>query len=766
MTDIEKQGKFYLGKTLQKGKKREEILLVDSKDFTTHALCIGMTGSGKTGLGIALLEEVALDKIPAIIIDPKGDMGNLFLAFPHLSSEEFLPWVDQEEAATEGIKPEELAAKTAKEWSTGLKEWGEDQARVEKLLSSVERTIYTPASDAGVPLSILNSFAAPPKEVRKDSALLRERILSVTSSLLGLLGINADPIKSREHILISTLMSFAWERGEDLDLAELISQVQNPPFHQIGALDIDSFFPEKERKALSVKLNNLLASPGFQAWMEGEPLDIQQLLYSKEGKPRHAIISIAHLSDEERMFFVTLLLSQFVTWMRAQSGSSSLRALLYMDEIFGFFPPTATPPSKLPMMTLLKQARGYGVGIVLVTQNPVDLDYKGLSNCGTWFIGKLQTERDKSRVLEGLKVASNGEIEAKELDALLSSTGKRKFILQSIHEKKPFLFETRWTLSYLCGPMTLSQIRQLQQSKPSLKLGVRKKKESRAASKPTLPRGFSEYYVHPGKTQSADYTPLVFGKAKLHFVDGKIGVDTWKEVKLVAAFENGDENVAWENSEMVSTLPWVEAPLPKSSFGSLPSGISLEALSKGFEKFLYQTETYLVYKSGKSISQTGESEAQFRSRLASEGFSTAAEDKVREKYQKKIEALKEKQRRLQGKLARAKERASSQKTDTLLSFGGTLLGALFGKKITKGTITGVGSSIKKAGKIVSGSQEEERVLQDVQECSLELQRVQTEMEEELGKRAGREIPITTLTLRPKKTDISVEQIALVWTASN
>ena len=362
---------FYLGKEVESGKPLE----VNAKDLTTHAVCVGMTGSGKTGLGIALIEEAALNNIPSIVIDPKGDLGNLLLTFPDLTPEEFAPWVEDGDPKA-----------VAKTWRDGLAKWNEGTKDIKKLRDTVEMAIYTPASRSGIPISILSSFNAPEK---LDDQTLRDRVMSLTSSLLGLLGINADPLKSREHILISTIITNAWNNKEDLDIETMIDQVQNPPFSKIGALDTDTFFPSKERKNLSISLNNLLASPGFHAWMEGDPLDIQTLFYTIEGKAKVSVISIAHLSDSERMFFVTLLLNEMISWMRRQPGTSNLRGILYMDEIFGFFPPTATPPSKLPMLTLLKQARAFGIGVVLATQNPVDSRLQGA--CQLWDLVHWQT---------------------------------------------------------------------------------------------------------------------------------------------------------------------------------------------------------------------------------------------------------------------------------------------------------------------------------------------------------------------------------------
>ena len=410
MEDYEKLGAFYLGRPydLKEKKAKEGILLYDSKDLLTHAVCVGMTGSGKTGLCIALLEEAAIDGIPAIIIDPKGDLTNLLLTFPDLKPEDFAPWVNEEDAQKKNLSTADYAAQQAELWKKGLADWGQDGARIKRLRDAADFRIYTPGSNSGIPVSILKSFAAPPEAIREDGELMAERVNTTVTSLLGLLEIEADPIKSREHILISTILNTSWINGQDLDIAGLIQQIESPPMTKVGVKDIESFFPFKDRQELAMSLNNLLAAPGFSSWMEGEPLDIQQILHTAEGKPRLSIFSIAHLNDAQRMFFVSLLLNQTLGWMRTQSGTTSLRAILYMDEIFGYFPPTANPPSKVPLLTLLKQGRAFGLGVLLVTQNPVDLDYKGLSNAGTWFIGRLQTERDKARMLEGLEGIAGG----------------------------------------------------------------------------------------------------------------------------------------------------------------------------------------------------------------------------------------------------------------------------------------------------------------------------------------------------------------------
>ena len=463
MLDFEKLGSFYLGKRYDEGagSLADDLVLYDAKDLTTHAVIIGMTGSGKTGLGVGILEEAALDHIPVIAIDPKGDMGNLLLTFPKLAAQDFRPWVNTRAASDKGQTADEYAAAQAALWKKGLGEWGQTGKRIRQLRNSVDMAIYTPGSNAGLPVSVLQSFAAPDTALRDDVDLYRERVQATATGILTLLGIDADPVSSREHILVSRLLDHAWRQGQDMDIAGLIAAIQEPPFTQIGVMGVDAFFPAKDRFALAMRLNNLLAAPGFEAWMQGAPLDARTLFYTAEGKPRISIMSIAHLDDDLRMFFVSMLLNEIISWMRAQPGTPSLRAILYMDEIFGFMPPVANPPSKTLFLTLLKQARAYGLGLVLATQNPVDLDYKGLSNTGTWFIGRLQTERDKARVMEGLEGASQGDFDKQRMERTLAGLGKRRFLLHNVHEDEAVVFGTRWVMSYLAGPLTRDHIRTL-----------------------------------------------------------------------------------------------------------------------------------------------------------------------------------------------------------------------------------------------------------------------------------------------------------------
>jgi len=474
----EKLGSFYLGAEydLQSDQHNELAVNYDARDLTTHAVCVGMTGSGKTGLCLGLLEEAALDRVPAILVDPKGDITNLLLQFPDLRPDDFRPWVNVDDARRKGQSVDDYATATADLWRNGLAEWGINGERIRTLQETVDYTIFTPGSDAGVPINILGSLAAPGLDFATDGELIRERISGTVAALLGLVGIKADPVRSREAILLSNIFEHFWQANRDLDLAQLILAIQNPPVRQVGVFDVDTFFPQNDRFELAMAFNNLIAAPTFQSWLQGEPLDIDRLYFTADGKPRHTIFYIAHLSDSERMFFMTLLLEGIVTWMRRQSGTTSLRALLYIDEIFGYFPPTAAPPSKRPLLTLLKQARAFGLGVILVTQNPVDIDYKGLTNAGTWFIGKLQAERDKARVLEGLKgaIAESGGNANVDYDEVITRLGSRVFLMHNVHAARPVIFHTRWAMSYLRGPLTRPQVRDL--------LGQQQSKKTNAAT--------------------------------------------------------------------------------------------------------------------------------------------------------------------------------------------------------------------------------------------------------------------------------------------
>jgi hypothetical protein len=725
-----------------------------------------MTGSGKTGLCIGLLEEAAIDGIPALVIDPKGDLSNLLLNFPGLSQQEFEPWINQDDARTQGVEPAAFAAQQAELWKNGLAKWDQDGARIQRLRESADFTIYTPGSDAGVPVSIVQSFAAPSKELLDDREMLRDRISATATSLLGIAGIDADPVQSREHALLSNILDNAWRNGQDLSLEALIAQVQKPPFSKVGVMDLNAFYPEKDRFGLAMSLNNLLASPGFEAWLQGEALDIGKLLYTAQTKPRIAIFSIAHLSDAERMFFVSLLLNQTLSWVRSQSGTTSLRALLYMDEIFGYFPPVANPPSKKPLLTLLKQARAYGLGVVLATQNPVDLDYKGLANTGTWFIGRLQTERDKARVMEGLEGAAaqtGTSFDRAKMDQILAGLGKRVFLMNNVHEPEPVLFETRWTLSYLRGPLGRPEIRKLMDAKKSggstaAATAVRKA----GGAPPVLPPDVPQYFV-PARSQNPQYKPMVLGSAKVQLTDTKAGVDLPTDVLLLAPVSDG---VICADGAAFSDLP-----------AGAATAKSFAKFKTDFAAYLFRTQKLDLFKSPSlgAISKPGESEKDFRLRLqqAAREERDALSETLRRKYAPKLATLEERKRKAEQAQEREAQQASSQKMESMISIGtavlGGVLGAFMGRKtISATTISKVGSSVKSINKIRKEDSDVTRAGETVEAISAQIDELNKQFEADVAAATGRVDPATeafeSVTVRPKKTGIAVNFVGLVWTA--
>ena len=778
----EKLGSFYLGREIDPATNADkaDLLLYDSRDLTTHAVCVGMTGSGKTGLCLSLLEEAAIDGIPAIAIDPKGDIGNLLLSFPELQASDFAPWVDAGEAARKGLTVEAFAEATAQTWRKGLADWDQDGERIRRLHGAADFAIYTPGSTSGRPLSVLRSFAAPAPELRADAAILRERIAATVAGLLSLVGIDADPIKSREHILLSTLLEQAWSQGRDLDLKALIQGIQKPGVEHIGVLDLETFYPAKERLALAMSLNNLVAAPGFAAWMQGEPLDIQRLLFTDSGKPRIAIISIAHLSDAERMFVVTLILGEIVAWMRRQSGTSSLRALLYMDEIFGYFPPTAMPPSKQPLLTLMKQARAFGIGVVLATQNPVDLDYKGLSNAGTWFIGRLQTERDKARVIEGLLAAGSG-IDKAQFDTLLANLQPRSFLMRNAHEDAPVLFRTRWAMSYLRGPLTLPEIARLTSNAPTAMTLAEPASAPRqpsapqvqTQSKPVVAANIPEFFLTQG--DSDRLAPFAMGTVRMHFVNSAAGVDVWETRTYLAPLTDGDPN--WEEAEVRSDVKsqLSNSPPANASFAALPASASRAESCKSWSK---QLESHVYSAAGLDLlrapavnatSVPGGTEAEFRARLALavREKRDAAGEALRRKYGPKLASLQDQVRRAEDRVAREQAQLSQRKMDTAISIGTSILGAFLGRKAMSATNAGrLGSAARGAGRIGRESEDVTRAnesLEVIKQRHADLEREFNDESAELQRLYDpATVAVERVTIKPRKSDIDVTLMGLLW----
>lgn len=749
MTLIEKLGSFYLGKEydLANRKLLDTPVNYDARDLTTHAVCVGMTGSGKTGLCLDLLEEAALDNVPALLIDPKGDITNLLLTFPDLLPEDFLPWINVDDARRKGLTPEEFAATQAKLWSEGLASWDQSGDRIRTLKSSADFAIYTPGSEAGLPISIISSFNSPGLNWDTESETLRERIQGTVSALLGLAGIEADPVRSREHILLSTLLEDAWRRNEAMDLAKLIASVQKPPFQQVGVLNLEAFFPEKDRFGLAMALNNIIASPSFAAWLKGDPLDIPSLLYTPEGKPRHSIFYIAHLSEAERMFFVTILLETFISWMRSQPGTTSLRALVYMDEVFGYFPPSANPPSKRPMLTLMKQARAFGCGIMLTTQNPVDLDYKGLTNAGTWFIGKLQAERDKARLLAGLEsaMAEAGSLsDTRVLDKLISSLESRVFLLHNVNEDGPVVFQTRWAMSYLRGPLTRQQVKQLMADrKPAAPAAPARRTagESAAAAStastafatevaapasvtgagpagfsnipPVAPPGVNQVFLSvtireseslrvleskvggriTATNQQLVFQPALVGLASVAFADRKLGLDETQELALMLPLDPDARSVDWRNAQPVEISEReLETQPPRDALfaGGIPASVSaargLTKMATDLTDHLYRNQAFtLLYNPTlKVYANPDETERDFRARcqLVAREKRDALVDDIRKKYDVKLQRLADRKAKQEEDLVDSKAQLTGRVGEEILSGLDSVAGlfGLFGRR--------------------------------------------------------------------------------------
>ena len=813
MQDYEKLGVFYLGRQydLDRAKPKKEYVLYDSKDLLTHAVCVGMTGSGKTGLCLTVLEEAAIDGIPAIVIDPKGDLTNLLLTFPNLSAEEFKPWVNEDDALRKEMSVEDFAKSQAELWKQGLADWDMDGARIGRLKDAAEFAIYTPGSSAGRGVSVLRAFAAPDRAVLDDNELLHDRINSTVTGLLGLAGIDANPLQSREHILLATLLEKAWRAGQSLDLGAIVQQVQKPPITQVGVLDLESFFPAKDRFALAMRLNNLLSAPSFAAWMQGEPLNVDALLHTPKGKPRISIFSIAHLDDAQRMFFVSLLLNETLAWMRTQPGATSLRALLYMDEIFGYFPPVANPPSKTPLLTLLKQARAFGLGIMLATQNPVDLDYKGLSNAGTWFLGRLQTERDKQRVMEGLEGAAasaGAEFDRQRIEQVLSMLGNRVFLMNNVHENGPVVFQARWAMSYLRGPLSRDQIKRLTQSaevpssttqaaatqpaappphsstppvaRPAAAPSAEAVNTSAVASAapPMLPPQIRSFYL-PLRGERAEpdtlvYAPAALGLATVRFADKKLGVECVRPLCLLAAFSATTGAPDWTESQRAELTEdeLEQAPAEQASFAAIPPDAATAKAAAGWKKSLadalYRNEhlTLLRSPSVDEVSQPEENERAFRIRLqqAAREERDRLLEALRQKYAPKRQQLDDRIARAQASVEKEKSDVSAKRWDTAVSVGASVLDVILGRR--RSSIGRATTAARGAGRAAKEQADVDRAEATLSELYAKRAELDDEIDLATKQLQSRIDPLTeqleSVVIRVKKVDIDVRLTALAW----
>jgi hypothetical protein len=794
MTDFEKLGLFYLGRRLdaETGAVIETPLLYDSTDLVTHAAILGMTGSGKTGLGIGLIEEALIDGIPVIAVDPKGDLANLLLTFPAQEAAAFAPWVNPDEARLAGLTVDAFAEREAARWREGLAEWGQSPGRVGRLRDAAEFAVYTPGSRAARPLSILRTFAAPAAAVSGDPELLAERASAAATGLLALAGIEVEPHRSREHILVSTLLGHAWQAQRSLDLAGLIAQVQSPPVPRIGVLELDAFYPADDRFRLASDLNRLLAAPDFAVWLEGEPLDIDTLFYGADGRARLSVLSIAHLDDRERMFFVSLLLNELVAWMRSQRGTSSLRALVYIDEMTGFLPPVANPPSKAPLLTLLKQARAFGLGITLATQNPVDLDYKALANMGTWFLGRLQTERDKARLLDGLdgaSAASGHAFDRASTERVLSGLEKRTFLLHNVHEDGPTLFKTRWTLSYLRGPLGRAELSRLAVKTPAPSGAIAESAAHSTASPvahtgapgaaatstpPVLDPSIPQFFA-PGNGNRR--RAALAGAARVTYSDAKLKVDESRDVLVITPISDGAVPVDWDQAELAPFAADAltnEADAP-AAFDPLPPAAAMPkkyaSWAKEFASWVTQHQTIELLKSARTglVSAADESERDFRIRLETvlreqrDGEMT----RMRERYAPKLATLEDRVRRATDAVQREQEQASDAKVQTGVSVAATIFGAILGRKaVSASTLGRATTAARGASRIGRATQDVVRAQTGLEAVTAKRDEMAAALESELHTIASRwdtrHEPLERIVVKPKRGGVGVQLLALVW----
>lgn len=789
---FEKLAAFYLGRhyDLDQREMTDELLMYDAKDLCTHAMCVGMTGSGKTGLCISLLEEAAIDGIPAICVDPKGDLANLLLTFPELRPEDFREWIDEGEARRKGVTPDALAAQKASLWKDGLASWGQGQDRIQRLKDAVDVAIYTPGSNIGLPMTVLKSFDAPPPEARDDMELVGDRVTGAVSGLLSLMGMNVDPMTSPAHILISSILHHQWTDGKNVSIGQLIRLIQKPPMKQVGVVDLDSFMSDSERGKLAMQLNNLLASPAFASWMQGESLSIKRLLHTETGKPRLTILSIAHLTDSERMFFVTILLNELLAWMRTQMGTSSLRAMFYMDEVAGYFPPVKNPPSKPPMLTLLKQARAFGLGITLATQNPVDLDYKGLSNIGTWFLGRLQTERDKARVLEGLEGAAGqaGQpFDRGKMEQVLAGLGSRVFLMNNVHDGHPSVFQTRWAMSFLAGPLARGQISTLMADRKRA-LDEATQADATASGtpdqvaaspppepqRPVVPAGVEERFSgtnhRPAEGAKLIYQPALYCEGTIHFIRKTADLDRWQDAKRWIDCRHGFPDDLWDSSEPVSEdLDLLEEPEEGFEFAGLPS----ELISKGkyrtyrarFKEYLYRHCSMTLYKSPivKGYAPAGDesdARAYFADRIREER--DVQIEKLRDKYESKLESLEKKIRTAQARVDREK----GQSRTSMISAGSSIIGALLGgflggRRTSASTVArGVGYASQQNADVKQAEDALQLLARDKDELRDELERDLDQLQSEYD---PRNIELEPLEIPPRKSDLKADDPIILWT---
>ncbi|MCX6053617.1 MAG: DUF87 domain-containing protein [Chloroflexi bacterium] len=778
-----------------------EKVLLDPSNLTTHAVVTGMTGSGKTGLCIGLLEEAALHGTPAIIVDPKGDLTNLLLHFPSLAGTDFKPWIDSETAALAGKTVEQMALETSEKWKKGLSDWGLGVEQVQALGEAADFAIFTPGSTAGIPVNILSSFESPNLSWEENSESLRERISSTVTALLGLVGLSdIDPLRSKEHILLCNLIETAWTGQRSLTLTDLILQVQRPPMERLGAFPMESFYPEKERFPLAMLLNNFLASPSFQIWQQGQSLNVDEILYSKNGKPRHSVFYLAHLSENERMFFITLLFAAVETWMRTQRGSGNLRALVYFDEIMGYLPPVANPPSKTILLRLLKQARAFGVGLVLATQNPVDVDYKALSNAGTWMIGRLQTQQDKQRLLDGL-TSAGGNTNTSAFDKLISGLQKREFLFHSIYKSAPLLFNTRWTLNFLAGPLTRDQI-PLANSLAGAGGGERSGPQSRSegssktlptssttgelsTSRPAVPGEIAEYFLPADRdfaqaaaaaslpaglsAESVAYHAALLVQAETRYLSRAYNLDYVKKITVLLE-DPGSGLIDWAKKRIRALDPQQlgTQPLPKAQFHAVSAWLGdarkTQSIEKDFLDWIYRTGTLKIRSNPvlKLYASPEETAQDFSGRCQKAADQSAEIEmkKVEQTYSTRVTSLQRKVEAQQLDVKAAENAVSHRNIDEIATGGLAVLGMLTGKKRSFSSTI---SKVRMTSAAKDRQADEQQTLQQLQDQLQEILAAKEKMLAEIrDKWSGVAAQTSEISVNPGKGVTFAEIFGVVW----
>ncbi len=826
MSVTDKPGKLYLGREydLKKSTVTDRPVLYKTRHLTTHGVILGMTGSGKTGLGIILLEETLLQGVPVLILDPKGDMTNLLLTFPDLRPEDFTPWVDPEGARRREMSVEEYATREARKWREGLAEWDITGERIGRLRQAAQFTIFTPGSEAGQPVDVLHFFDTPDLDWDIHEESLRERIGGIVSALLGLVGVEADPLQSPEHIMLARIIEHVWRAHQQLDLPALIRLLQKPPFHQVGAFEMETFFPEKERFALARSLNNLIAAPGFENWQEGTPLDVGPLLHAGDGRPRASVFYLAHLNDAQRAFFITLFLEAVRDWLRAQSGTTDLRALLYFDEVFGYFPPyPANPPTKGPLLALVKQGRAAGLGVVLATQNPADLDYKGLTNAGTWAVGSLRAERDKERVLEGLEGAiaeAGATMDRRTLDRALGALKPRVFLLHDIREGAPVFFHTRWAMSYLRGPLTREQVREVTEGQGEGETGRRGDGETRGqgdgetrgrgdgeaggmgeredrmiagltAEPPTLPPDVAQVFLPPTTTfewalrgyeeragravlvqeRRLVYTPHLLGLGTVRMLDRKRGVDHREDVARLVRPGEGPARVDWDEGEVVvSEDDLASRPMGEGFYAPVASTLArprdLKRWEKDFADYLYHNVSVTLWHNPalKLDGTVGESRRDFRVRCEEEARRgrDAELKKARASAEKEMTRVQERIRREKRELAEDQEEVDARKREELLSFGESAFNLIAGRR-SSAMLSRASRKRRMTRQAKADVEESLAAIEDLEEQLEDLGAQWEERAAEINDRWADTLEeIETIEVTPRRADVTVEFCGLAW----